>query len=46
MVQIIKVKRKGYVVPDGYRGWTGTMYALFATEKDYYEWLEAREEKS
>lgn len=45
MVQGTEIKRKGYVVPDGYRGWTGTIYALFATEKDYTEWLEAKEEK-
>lgn len=46
MVRGIEIKRKGYVVPEGYKGWIGTIYALFATEEDYYEWLEAREEKS
>lgn len=44
MVQRAEITRKGYVVPDGYRGWIGTIYALFATELDYDEWLEARKE--
>ena len=30
---------KGYVVPDGYMGWVGARYMLFATEQDYIEFM-------
>ncbi len=31
---------KGYVAPDGYMGWTGRRYDLFATEEEYDEWYD------
>lgn len=31
---------KGYVVTDGYMGFTGSGYMLFASEKDYREYME------
>ena len=30
--------QKGYIVPDGYMGWTGKRYQLFATEEEYDDW--------
>ena len=36
----MKPKLKGYYVPDGYKGWVGNRYMLFASESDYYEWME------
>lgn len=33
------IKGKGYVVPDGYMGYTNGRYQLFETEKAYYEYL-------
>lgn len=31
---------KGYTVMDGYMGYTGSGYMLFASEKDYKEYME------
>lgn len=33
-------KMKGYTVTDGYMGFTGTEYMLFASEEDYREYME------
>ena len=30
---------KGYPVPSGYMGFVNGRYMLFATERDYYEYL-------
>ena len=30
---------KGYNVPDGYMGWIGTRYMLFASESDYIDYM-------
>ena len=30
---------KGYWVPDGYMGYVNGTYILFATERDYIEWV-------
>lgn len=31
---------KGYYVMDGYMGWTGASYMLFASESDYYDYMD------
>lgn len=31
---------KGYYVTDGYMGYVNGVYRLFASEADYYEYLE------
>ena len=31
---------KGYFVPDGYMGYVGNGYRLFADESDYLEYME------
>lgn len=31
---------KGYDIKSGYMGWVGDRWILFATEKDYYEYME------
>lgn len=30
---------KGYLVPSGYMGFVNGRYMLFATERDYYEYV-------
>lgn len=30
---------KGYWVPEGYMGYVDGKYILFATERDYIEWV-------
>ena len=30
---------KGYYVPAGYMGWIGQSYMLFASERDYIEYM-------
>lgn len=32
---------KGYYVSAGYMGWIGDKYMLFASERDYLEYMEA-----
>jgi hypothetical protein len=32
---------KGYIVTDGYMGFIGNCYMLFASEEDYREYMEA-----
>lgn len=31
---------KGYITSDGYMGYVGGKYQLFASESDYLEWME------
>lgn len=31
---------KGYIVTDGYMGYVGNAYMLFASESDYREYME------
>ena len=31
---------KGYVVDNGYMGYVNGIYKLFASEQDYYEYME------
>lgn len=31
---------KGYIVATGYMGWVSDKYMLFATEKEYMEYVE------
>lgn len=31
---------KGFNVPDGYMGWIGNNYMLFASERDYLDFIE------
>lgn len=35
---------KGYVTSEGYRGWVGDRYILFATEEEYREYTEEEQE--
>jgi hypothetical protein len=34
-------RMKGYIVTDGYMGFIGSGYMLFASEEDYREYMEA-----
>ena len=37
---------RGYFTPNGYRGLVEGRYMLFASEEDYYEFMENQESKS
>ena len=37
------IKPKGYFIDDGFMGWVGDRYMLFATEQDYYDYIEENE---